>query len=201
MEKQPFDYYLVIDFEANCLKDDDERFTEIIEFPIVCVNAKSLEIEKSFHTFVKPTIFPEITPFCSLLTGIVQDDVENAPYLWEALELVHKFLQDNEFLSKYTFAIACDGPWDMQNFLHNECMSKKLSKPDYFNEWVSIRSMHNKYYKTKQRMGVERMLAYSNMSFIGNPHSGLDDSKNIARILMMIQDGCVVNINESIIEK
>jgi 3'-5' exoribonuclease 1 len=164
------------------------------------LSQKTLEIEKSFHTFVKPTIFPEITPFCSLLTGIVQDDVENAPNLWETLELVRKFLQCNEFLSKYTFAIACDGPWDMQNFLHK---SKKLSKPDYFNEWVNnVRSMHNKFYKTKQRMGVERMLAYSNMSFIGNPHSGLDDSKNIARILIkMIQDGCVVNINESIIEK
>lgn len=110
-QKQPFDYYIIIDFEANCKKDDETFFREIVEFPLVCVNSKTLEIELKFHTYVKPTINKEITNFCSLLTGVVQKDVEDAPTLKEALELVDKFLVENKLGEDFTFAIVCDGPW------------------------------------------------------------------------------------------
>jgi inhibitor of KinA sporulation pathway (predicted exonuclease) len=70
--KQPFDYYLFLDFEANCLENDETFFREIIEFPIVMVNSSTLEIEKEFKTFVKPTVNKEITEFCTNLTGITQ---------------------------------------------------------------------------------------------------------------------------------
>jgi inhibitor of KinA sporulation pathway (predicted exonuclease) len=49
---QPVDYYLVIDFEATCEKDSrgggfiKEFPNEIIEFPVVVLNAKTLEIEQ-----------------------------------------------------------------------------------------------------------------------------------------------------------
>jgi inhibitor of KinA sporulation pathway (predicted exonuclease) len=70
--KQPFDYYLFLDFEANCLENDETFFREIIEFPIVMVNSTTLKIEKEFKTFVKPTVNKEITKFCTELTGITQ---------------------------------------------------------------------------------------------------------------------------------
>lgn len=199
IQDQPFDYYIIIDFEANCKKDDEVFLKEIIEFPLVCVNSKTLEIELKFHTFVKPTINKEITNFCSLLTGVVQDDVKDAPTLETAIEMVDKFLNENNLGKKFTFAIACDGPWDMRNFLHDECLLKKIDRPKYYDKWVNIRSKFQDFYKLKRRVGVEKMLAYQKLEFIGNPHSGLDDSINIARILIqMIKDGCRAEINDSL---
>lgn len=54
---QPVDYYLVIDFEATCEKDARDGYVkdwpnEIIEFPVVVLNAKTLEIEKVTHSFI-----------------------------------------------------------------------------------------------------------------------------------------------------
>lgn len=41
------------------------------------------------------------------------------------------------------------------------------------------------------------MLEKLGMDYDGRPHSGLDDSKNIARIVVrMLQDGCELRINE-----
>lgn len=51
-KNQPVDYYLVIDFEATCERDSRDGGyvkdypNEIIEFPVVVLNAKTLEIEK-----------------------------------------------------------------------------------------------------------------------------------------------------------
>ena len=66
---RPIDYYLVLDFEATC--DNRTRLTpqEIIEFPVLKVNANTLKKEAEFHTYVRPTFHPVLTPFCAELTG------------------------------------------------------------------------------------------------------------------------------------
>ena len=46
------------------------------------------------------------------------------------------------------------------------------------------------------------MLSMLGLDFEGHPHSGLDDSKNIARVLIrLIQDKAFVRINEKLIIK
>jgi hypothetical protein len=46
------------------------------------------------------------------------------------------------------------------------------------------------------------MLSLVGLEFVGQPHSGLDDAKNIARVLLrMIADRAFVRINEKIIIK
>ena len=43
------------------------------------------------------------------------------------------------------------------------------------------------------------MLAYLGFDFEGQEHCGIDDAKNIARILMQLaQDGCKINLNSHI---
>lgn len=44
---------------------------------------------------------------------------------------------------------------------------------------------------------LSSMLEKLGMDYDGRPHSGLDDSKNIARIaIRMLQDGCELRVNE-----
>ena len=50
IKPQNYDYFLVLDFEATC---DDQRKPhpiEIIEFPVLKINARTFECESTFHT-------------------------------------------------------------------------------------------------------------------------------------------------------
>lgn len=86
-------------------------------------------------------------------------------------------------------------PWDFQKFLTLQCYHSKIRFPYWAHYWVDIRKMFAQWYNTHSR-GVTKMLGYFNLSFEGNKHSGLDDSKNIARILIKIlQNGCPLKLN------
>ncbi len=43
---------------------------EIIEFPVIIFNTKTLEIESIFHHYIKPEVHPNLTEFCKELTKI-----------------------------------------------------------------------------------------------------------------------------------
>ena len=40
-------------------------FQEIIEFPILKLNGRTMEIESTFHMYVQPVVHPQLTPFCT----------------------------------------------------------------------------------------------------------------------------------------
>ena len=42
---QPYDFYAVVDFECTCERGDSWWVHEIIEFPVVLVNATSRQVE------------------------------------------------------------------------------------------------------------------------------------------------------------
>jgi DNA polymerase III alpha subunit (gram-positive type) len=70
--RQIYDYFLVLDFEATCLENEKIAVQEIIEFPCIKVNAITMEPEAVFHQYVLPTVNPQLSHFCTKLTGITQ---------------------------------------------------------------------------------------------------------------------------------
>lgn len=79
--KQKFDYFILLDFEATCDSGDKKILSEIIEFPALLVQGQSFEEVDRFHEFVKPRISSVLTPFCTQLTGITQQTVDSADHL------------------------------------------------------------------------------------------------------------------------
>ena len=77
---QSHDHMMILDIEHTCSIDGsippNER--EIIEFGAVVVDIKSLEIIDEFSALVKPQRNPEISNFCSQLTGITQSELDNS---------------------------------------------------------------------------------------------------------------------------
>jgi len=53
------DYFLVLDFEATCDKPQIHP-QEIIEFPILKLNGRTMEIESTFHMYVQPVVHPQL---------------------------------------------------------------------------------------------------------------------------------------------
>mmetsp|Transcript_19128 Transcript_19128/g.48971 ORF Transcript_19128/g.48971 Transcript_19128/m.48971 type:complete len:80 (+) Transcript_19128:607-846(+) len=63
-------WWQVVDFEAQC--NDGQRIQpqEIIEFPLLALNTRTLEVDFEFHHYVRPVAHPVLTQFCTELTGM-----------------------------------------------------------------------------------------------------------------------------------
>ena len=179
-------YYAVIDFECTCWQAEDENrgLHEIIEFPAVFVNSKTLEVELEFHQYVRPTENPILSPFCVELTGISQASVDSASDLKTVLADFEMFLKENRIDS---FTACTDGPWDFTKFLAPEATRKKIPVPPWTKRWLDVRRRFQYSFELEKWLGVSYMLEMLNMEFQGREHSGIDDARNIARIVVALQ--------------
>ena len=181
---EKIDYFLVLDFEAN--KDDQRgspNVSEIIEFPVLKVNAKTLETDSTFHTYVQPVIHKKVTAFITGLTGITQEMVEGQPTLSEALAMLDEWMRKEGLLEKGVVScfVTC-GDWDLKKALPVNCDYMGISYPDYLRKWINIKTYFQAIVGTKGH-GMETMLRDLKLTLDGKHHSGIDDSKNIAKIL------------------
>ena len=184
-----FDYLLVLDFEAQCIKDSRLDCQEIIEFPVVIVDVNAQKIlDKYFHSYVKPIIYPQLSEFCTELTGITQDKVECADTLDIVLQNFHKFLEESGILnSKFSF-VTC-GDWDLRTCLNNEAKYKKLQYHTYLNSWINVKHVFGSF-SGYTKVGMTRMLNDLNLKLDGRHHSGIDDARNISKIVIkLLQEG------------
>ncbi|NXX80704.1 ERI1 exoribonuclease, partial [Urocolius indicus] len=105
-----YDYICVVDFEATCEEGNPPEFVhEIIEFPLVLLNTRTLEIEDTFQQYVKPEINPKLSNFCISLTGITQDIVDKAETFPQVLQNVIEWMRQRELGTKYTYSMLTDG--------------------------------------------------------------------------------------------
>ena len=183
------DYLCVFDFEATCeLKDkvtDQLQFPhEIIEFPVILIRTSTLEKVAEFHSYVRPVLNPILTPFCTELTGITQAQVDTADEFPVVLARLQVWMANYGLGVSHTFSFASDGPWDFRDFFTMQCIFSGIKRPEFSRSWINIRKhFSNKY---KERSGVDGMLKTLGLSFEGRPHCGLDDARNIARILVAV---------------
>lgn len=180
------DYYFILDFEANNNLNSETNkkkvVYEIIEFPVLALNAKTLKVDYTFHQYIKPTLMPKLTTEIIDLTGITQEIVDKGIELIECLKNFDNWLEDNNLKNKIFVFVTC-GDWDLMTCLRQECKSKKIDYKNYFKTWVNIKSCFKEYVKEDNlKIGMDGMLKRLNLTLDGKHHSGIDDCKNIAKI-------------------
>ncbi|XP_056391714.1 ERI1 exoribonuclease 2 [Hyla sarda] len=211
--KQFFDYLIIIDFESTCWKDTKHYGQEIIEFPAVLINTSNGEIESEFHTYVQPQEHPILSDFCTELTGIKQQQVDDGVPLKICLSQFSTWIQKLQKEKPITFPSVLPthtsseqkmcgfvtwSDWDLGVCLLYECRRKQLRKPDILNSWIDLRLTYKLFYNRKPK-GLNGALQDVGIEFSGREHSGLDDSRNTARLAWrMICDGCVIKITKSL---
>jgi len=182
---QKFDYFLVIDFEATC--DNQPAFgpPEIIEFPCLKVNSRSFCVESEFHTFVKPTVNPQLTPFCTQLIGTIQGDLDGAPTLQETLTQFHDWLYLEGLLregdKQPSAAFMTHGDWDLGTMLPGQCSRLGIQTPPYFGSWINVKASYSQAFGRWSR-GMKHLLDELDLTLVGRHHSGIDDCHNIKQI-------------------
>lgn len=178
------DFYLIIDLEATCSDDGSvpRQEMEIIEIGAVMQNARTLEVESEFQTFVRPVRHPVLTEFCSQLTGIEQHQVAAAPTFPEAIESLKRWM--------YTFADAkfCSwGDYDRGQFVQ-DCTYHGTAYP-FRSDHLNLKAEFSHSLGLRKKFGLDAAVAHLGMKFEGSHHRGIDDARNIARIVRKVCRG------------
>ncbi len=117
-----FDEVVVIDLEATCWDTTAEKevfISEIIEIGVCLLNVLTGEVSKPRGLIVKP-INAIVSPFCTSLTSITQDMVEQGMAFNDATNILKKeYGVSRKIMAAY-------GNYD-QNMLKIECERNNLS--------------------------------------------------------------------------
>ncbi|MBD3655790.1 3'-5' exonuclease [Marinobacter sp.] len=179
------DTILVVDLEATCWEDQTTpagdaqsiHNMEIIEVGGALATRKGNLLDaRSF--LVRPTRNPVLSDFCMELTGITQSMVDAAPTLPEAIEAMNAWLGDlpDDF-------IWCS--WGNYDRLHLEAQSQLdgawpiiLARPH-----LNLKRIWRRTTGQKKKNGLASALAFHDLAFEGHHHRGVDDARNMARVL------------------
>lgn len=170
-------FHLVIDLEATC--DEDHRIpraqTEIIEIGAVLVDTETLTPVDEFATFVRPIVHRKLTPFCAALTHITQADVDGAPLFPEALSRLGRFIGGRD-------ALFCSwGDYDRDQFGRDA--SRHGVRLPFSNRHLNLKKRFSEQLGEEQRYGMAGALRRVGLPLVGTHHRGIDDARNIARLL------------------
>jgi inhibitor of KinA sporulation pathway (predicted exonuclease) len=185
-----FAQYLVIDFEATCCNRGTvpRNEMEIIEFGAAMVDAMvdasdfpatDFRIVDEFQSFVRPVRHPALTGFCTQLTSIVQADVDTAPSFPECIAAFEAWL------SRYRdFAFCSWGDYD-QAQLQQDCDFHRIANPISAPHRNLKRLFSERQQRTK-KYGLSGAIREAGLRFTGTHHRGIDDARNIARLLPFV---------------
>ncbi|CAJ1004795.1 putative Exonuclease [Leishmania naiffi] len=187
----PYEYLLVLDFEATCEEHPPHNYLhEIIEFPVVVVDVRLQRIVAEFHRFVRPRYKRELSSFCKRLTGMRQEDVDTAASLEEVILQFERWFSHT--LPQHARCVfVTDGPMDLREFMYHHSVSRQgIRFPPLFYQFIDVKQTFACFFRCSQGK-IKAMLEVLHLPFEGRLHSGLDDARNIASIVIgLLHYGC-----------
>ena len=171
---------IVVDFEATCCTQDEfpRDEMEIIEIGACCVS-NELEVISDFQAFIRPVRNPMLTEFCKELTTISQDDVDGADIFPAVLE------RFKVWIDSYESSLFCSwGAYDKKQLLQ-DCNYHKVQFP-FSDEHLNLKVEYSSFLSSKKKFGVGQALRKAGMEFVGTQHRGIDDARNISRLVSYI---------------
>jgi inhibitor of KinA sporulation pathway (predicted exonuclease) len=175
-----FTHLLALDVEATC--DDGgavpRHEMEIIEIGAVIANA-SCEAVDEFQTFVRPIRHPRLAPFCTGLTAIGQADVDSAPLFPQAMAAFKAWFSRYPDLMQW----GSWGDYDKKQ-LEQDCALHGLSSSAYLpGGHVNLKEAFARALGLRKKPGLGQAVRMVGLEFAGTHHRGIDDARNIGRLL------------------
>ncbi|MCB9743345.1 MAG: exonuclease domain-containing protein [Alphaproteobacteria bacterium] len=174
-------YFLVVDLEATC--DDKNRLPreqmETIEIGAVLVDRdRDYAAIDEYMSFVRPIRHPRLTEFCTQLTSITQAQVDSAPLFPVAFE----GLLQRAWVGIAEEAVFCSwGNFDAVQF-QRDCRLHGVEYPFGVRHY-NLKKLFSEQQRTRRRYGMAGALRAVGLPLEGTHHRGIDDARNIARLL------------------
>lgn len=193
---------LVIDVEATCWKDRppnmfeaSKRQNEIIEIGITPIDITQTDqwgnivprLETSEAIIVLPTT-TEISEFCTELTTLTPEFVKihGMPFGDAIHKLRSKYRSDINLWASY-------GDYDRQAF-ERQCKNEGVPYP-FNNNHVNVKALVG--LRFGEHLGTGKACKKMGFPFEGTRHRGIDDSRNIAKILLGLTFGKLDNLQKT----
>lgn len=172
----------VIDLEATCWENGnypaDGQKQEIIEIGLVEVDTADREIISKQTYLIKP-ILSEVSDFCTKLTTLTADQLEDEGITFaEACETLR-----DKHDSKHRIW-ASWGDWDRSRF-RDDCQNKGVKYP-FGRSHLNVKTLHGMKRGIKNPKGLAKSCRVEGIEFEGTAHRGVDDAYNIAKVLLKI---------------
>lgn len=192
--------YVVIDFESTCWNEPNSpsvEETEVIELGAVVMAEDGANVAE-FQSFSRPSIYPQLSKFCTELTTIVQDQVNLAPRFTTVYRnftrwtcgVRDSFLQIPSGTSFKAFSKPLIFPEDLVMLswgqydltqLGREC--RRMYVPLPFTKHINLKKFYQFMFdEPRKRCGLGYALEKLGITFQGTPHRGIDDARMIAAV-------------------
>ncbi|MCX7797305.1 MAG: exonuclease domain-containing protein [Melioribacter sp.] len=158
--------YCVFDFETT---GTSPKLDKVIEIGIVKIS--NSKIVDKFQSLINPG--QPIPYYITLLTGIKNSDVINAPYFEDLYEKIKEFVGDS-------ILVAHNLNFDY-SFMKNECQRANLEMLD--NYAICTLKLAKRLFPELQSKSLSTLVKYFNIKH-RNVHSGLGDAIATAKILL-----------------
>ena len=152
----------------------------------------------------RPLRNPQLTDFCVELTGIRQAWVDEAEPFADvfaaALGWLHEKLVDEargaseadgevdgRALAEEQVLLCTCGDWDLKTMLPAQCALIGEHVPAHFQRWANVKEVFRQHRGSKPG-GMVEMLRALGLDLVGRHHSGIDDTRNIARACVAFYD-------------
>jgi 3'-5' exoribonuclease 1 len=169
--------YIILDLEATCWQEKGlKNKSEIIEIGAIKIN-QSQQLISQFSSFVKPSLHPVLSPFCTQLTSIQQKDMELAETFPTVLRQFKEWINVEE-----AYVLCSWGFYDKQQF-KQDCLLHHL-ETNWLEQHISLKHQHATIKGLKKPMGMAGALYIEGLTLEGTHHRGIDDAKNIAKIFL-----------------
>ena len=159
---------------------------EIIEFPAVLLDAPTLRPIAQFREFVRPSWNPQLSRYCTELTGIQQSDVDGADYLPQVLQRfgdrLDEYVGPDDSAAR-ALPVTC-GNYDLGRMLWSEASQKGLKYHRTLWWWCNVKVPFAQ--KFGKRVDLLPMLEQLGLDLIGRHHSGIHDTWNVVRIVQVL---------------
>lgn len=179
-----FTHAVVLDFEATCDHPTNPPVQEIIELPSVLLRLSDRAVVDEFESFVRP-VHGTISAFCTELTSITQADVDPAPTFPEVLSAHERWMAGHGLTAETAFLVTC-GDWDLLRMLPSQLRTSGIGRVNrLYRRWMNLK-VPFKQQVPGVSAGMAGMLRALDLPLIGRHHRGIDDCRNIARILAVL---------------
>ena len=180
MGNQKLDKIVVIDIEACCWMGDPPpgQYKEIIEIGVCTVDLKTFKIDDVDGFIINP-IYSKISKFCTELTGLTQEVVDEGCLFMEACK---KLREDYKTKRRIW---GSWGNYDRTAFM-KMCKLFQVKYP-FASSYINIKTLFalmNPQFKREQSM--KKALNAINIPLEGKHHCGKWDAFNTAKLLITV---------------
>ena len=169
--------YIIFDLEASCwLGRPPHGINEVIEIGAVKVNDYN-EVVSIFNKFIKPTVNPILSDFCTRLTSITQSDVDRSKTFPFIIQEFMDWIGIEE-----DFVLISWGKYDKQQLVQ-DCELHKM-ETEWLEHHFNLKPAYRALKDLKDEPGLKKAVKLEGFEFTGIHHRAISDAENTAKIFI-----------------